>query len=98
MSPPVRRHTNGDTMIKKSNPAAAAAPVAPCYNERFALSDLLNEKEVATELGIAPGTLRNWRSLRIGVPFVKLGKRAVRYRRSDVEAFVASGMAQMEAA
>lgn len=85
-------------MIKNSNSSAAMVPVVPCYNERaFAASDLLNEKEVATELGIAPGTLRNWRSLRIGVPYVKLGKRAVRYRRSDVEAFVAAGMAQMEA-
>ncbi|ODU41779.1 MAG: hypothetical protein ABS96_30375 [Lysobacteraceae bacterium SCN 69-123] len=61
----------------------------------MAPSDLLDEKEVAATLGVAPGTLRNWRSLRIGPVYVKLGKRAVRYRRSDVETFIASGTADM---
>lgn len=85
-------------MIEKSQPSATV-PVVPYYNERaFTSSDLLNEKEVAIELGIAAGTLRNWRSLRIGIPYVKLGKRAVRYRRADVDAFIASGLAHMEAA
>lgn len=82
----------------KKEEVSAVHP-APSYYERpIAPSDLLDEKEVAATLGIAPGTLRNWRSLRIGIPYVKLGKRAVRYRRADVDVFVASGMAHMEAA
>lgn len=82
----------------KKEQVSAVLPAPNYYEHPIAPSDLLDEKEVATTLGIAPGTLRNWRSLRIGVPYVKLGKRAVRYRRADVDAFIASGMAQMEAA
>lgn len=84
-------------MTKKKNLSAATVPVVPYYSARaFAPSDLLNEKEVATELSIAPGTLRNWRSLKVGPPWTKL-RRAVRYRRADLDAFIASGMARVEA-
>jgi len=82
----------------KQEHVSAIHPATSIYERAIAPSDLLDEKEVAAALGIAPGTLRNWRSLRIGVRFVKIGKRAVRYRRADVDAFIASGMAQMEAA
>lgn len=74
----------------------AAFPVVNTY--AISPSDLLGEKEVAAELGIAPGTLRNWRSLRTGIPYVKLGKRAIRYRRADVDAFIANGIANVEVA
>lgn len=84
--------------MKQKNTFVAAVPATPSHERSIAPSDLLDEKEVAATLGIAPGTLRNWRSLRIGVPYVKLGKRAVRYRRADVDAFIASGMARVEAA
>ncbi|MGN7725218.1 helix-turn-helix transcriptional regulator [Luteimonas sp. 22616] len=85
-------------MKKQDSPLVAAVPAAPEHDHIvFAPSDLLNEKEVATMLGIATGTVRNWRSLRIGPTYVKLGKRAVRYRRVDVESFITSGMARMEA-
>lgn len=77
---------------------SAIHPASSIYERAFSPSDLLNEKEVAATLGIATGTARNWRSKRIGPPYVKLGKRAVRYRRADVDAFIASGMAQMEVA
>jgi len=59
--------------------------------------DLLNESEVATMLKLAPGTLRNWRSLGINIAFARIGKRAIRYRRSDVDAFLASGMSNVQA-
>lgn len=53
--------------------------------------DLLDEKEVAAILALAVTTLRNWRALGPGhgPRFVKLGKRAVRYRRSDLAEFIA---------
>lgn len=51
---------------------------------------LLTEKEAATLLGLAPNTLRTWRSTgREGQPpFVRIG-RAVRYRTSDCAEFIA---------
>lgn len=51
-------------------------------------SDLVNETEAATLLNIAKGTLSVWRSTgRYSIPFVKVGRR-VRYRRSDLEAWL----------
>ena len=52
------------------------------------LDDFLSEKEFAKELGVSPRTLRNWRQLRVGPPFVTIGKR-INYRR-------ASGLAWLE--
>jgi hypothetical protein len=52
--------------------------------------DLLDEKAAADPLQLAPGTLSVWRSTgRYRIPFVKVGRR-VRYRRADLEAWLAS--------
>ena len=51
--------------------------------------DLLDEKEAAAMLALRVATLRNWRALRKGPRFVKIGQRLVRYRRADLEAFIA---------
>lgn len=53
--------------------------------------DLLDENEVAAILAVRVNTIRNWRAIRQGPAFVKIGKRAVRYRRVDVAAFIAAG-------
>ena len=51
---------------------------------------LLNEREAAEILGVRTGTLSVWRSTRrYALPFCKIG-RCVRYRASDIEAFVQS--------
>lgn len=55
--------------------------------------DLLDEKEAAAIAGLSTTTFRNWRSLKQGPHFLKIGKRAVRYRRSDLEAFFNGGVA-----
>jgi excisionase family DNA binding protein len=47
-------------------------------------SALMTPQELAEYLRKPVGTLRQWRCLRIGPAFVKVG-RDVRYRRSDVE-------------
>ena len=47
------------------------------------------ERETAAYLGIAPKTLRAWRGKRSDLPFHRVGGRMIRYRRGDVEAFVA---------
>jgi hypothetical protein len=55
-----------------------------------ALDELLTPAALAKELEIAVQTLSNWRSLRrYDLPFIKCGGH-VRYRRSDVERFLAS--------
>jgi excisionase family DNA binding protein len=53
-------------------------------------SDLLDENEAAKLLSLAAGTLSVWRSTgRYNVPFVKVG-RLVRYKRTDLEAWIES--------
>lgn len=52
--------------------------------------ELLDEQKAAAVLGVSPGTLGVWRSTgRYALPFVKVG-RAVRYRRSDIDAWLES--------
>lgn len=55
-------------------------------------TDLLNEIEVAATLSVSVQTLRNWRWKGDGPRFYKIGKRAVRYRRGDLAAFVEAGV------
>ena len=47
------------------------------------------EKELAARLGLTPITLQTWRRLAKGPPFVKLGRRAIRYPVRRVEAWIA---------
>ena len=57
-------------------------------------SDLLDEKEAARYLKLAPTTIRNWRSAKHGPVVSRVGKRAIRYRFSDLEAFIAASTAE----
>lgn len=51
-------------------------------------SDLLTRKQAAAYLGIAEQTLATWKSAqRYDLPVVKVG-RLVRYRRSELDAFI----------
>ena len=49
----------------------------------------LNEKQVAELTGRSVSTLRNERSMRRGMPFIKVG-RSVRYNKDDVTRFMES--------
>ena len=51
---------------------------------------LLTPRESAELLGVPEGTLAQWRSQRRGPPYIKLEGRLVRYRRSDLEEYIAS--------
>ena len=54
------------------------------------LTRLIDEREAARLLSITPGTLSVWRCVkRYDLPYLKVG-RAVRYRLSDIEAFLQS--------
>ena len=53
-------------------------------------NELLNEKQAAQHIQVAPGTLAVWRSTgRYQVPFFKVG-RLVRYRLADLDAWLDS--------
>jgi predicted DNA-binding transcriptional regulator AlpA len=49
---------------------------------------LLDDIDAARLLGLSRQTLAGWRSQRTGLPFIKLNNGRVRYRRSDIDAFV----------
>lgn len=49
---------------------------------------LLTEQDAADYLGMSPGTLREWRSLGKGPPYLKLPTGTVRYRQEDLVEWV----------
>jgi hypothetical protein len=51
-------------------------------------AEFLDEAGLQTEYLIPPRTAQRWRASGDGPPFVRLGKRRVVYRRSDVEAWL----------
>lgn len=50
--------------------------------------NFVNEFVAAEYLSVSVHTLRRWRLFRKGPAFVKVGAKAVRYRISDLEAFI----------
>lgn len=60
------------------------------HNPIAAASGLLDENSAATLLDVSPGTLSVWRSTgRYNLPFLKIGRK-VRYRHSDLLAWLES--------
>lgn len=51
------------------------------------LSQAVDERKAAKFIGVAVQTLRNWRHMRRGPAYLKIGK-AVRYRIQDLDAFL----------
>lgn len=51
---------------------------------------LLSQKTVAKLLDLSPRSLEAWRLRGDGPPFVRISKRCVRYRRSEVELWLSS--------
>jgi excisionase family DNA binding protein len=76
-----------DTTFERVSDAATASD---SNRPRIVASRLLDEFEVAAWLSISVRTLRNWRVQGGQIPFIRVGKKAVRYRSSDVEAWLAS--------
>jgi predicted DNA-binding transcriptional regulator AlpA len=55
----------------------------------------INERETSKIMGLSLPTLRNYRHLRKGPPYVKIG-RAVRYNQTDIFKFMESKKIQTE--
>ncbi len=72
--------------------------LAPALSSPIALaSPFIDERQLCAELGISAITAQSWRSNRKGPAFIKVG-RLVRYRRTDVEAWLASRTVGKQAA
>ena len=55
---------------------------------------LVTENEAAKVLGFSPRTLQSWRVSGDGPPFVRVSPRAIRYRLSDLEAWIETCLKQ----
>lgn len=62
-------------------------PLAPAPAAKLEPGDLVDEREAALILSTAVRTLRNWRALRKGPRYRKIGARLVRYHRADLAEF-----------
>ena len=62
-------------------------PLAQQTAEKTEPGDLVTEHEAAAILSAAVRTLRNWRALRKGPRYRKIGARLVRYSRRDLAEF-----------
>ena len=51
---------------------------------------LLTQREAASVLRLSERTLERWRVAGIGPRFVRLGRRSIRYRQQNVDAYVAA--------
>src|SRR5262249_12958551 len=56
---------------------------------RERLHELMNEREAAAYLGVSVSGMRKWRARQSGPKYARFGK-IIRYRRSDLDAFVQS--------
>ena len=52
------------------------------------MENLLNNTQAAGILGISPHSLRRYVALRL-IPYIRVGKRLVRFRLRDLEAYLA---------
>lgn len=59
-----------------------------CAGGTKVAAELLNEKQVSSDYTLTIPWLRRARLERRGPAFLRIGKRLIRYRRSDIEAFL----------
>jgi hypothetical protein len=52
------------------------------------MTQLMDEREAAALVKMSIQTLRNHRALRTGIPYIRLGRRAIRYAIVDVERYI----------
>ena len=59
------------------------------------VKELLTTREVATMLGKSPFTISSWRSQKKNLHYIKTGG-SIRYRREDVDAYLAKCMVYVQ--
>ena len=64
-------------------------------NKKSPETNWLNEKQVAAKLNVKEATLQNWRWRRVGLPYSKF-MRSVRYKESDLYAYMEAGRVEPE--
>ena len=64
-----------------------AAELGPVQSKALTATEgrLLRAEDVGEITGLSVETLAQWRSQRRGIPFVKLSRNCVRYRRQDLD-------------
>lgn len=67
----------------------AAGPGGEATNLSMNSNELVAQEDAARLLAVSPRTLEAWRVSGGGPPFVRLSRRAIRYRRVDLEAWIA---------
>jgi len=76
------------TSIQTSEPKPAPAQIAAV--NVAGVDELLTPKVVSMLLGVGVGLLRSWRVAGTGPKVIGLSPRVIRYRASEVEAFLAA--------
>lgn len=51
---------------------------------------LLKDTDAAALLGVKDQTVRTWRSKNIGPKYIRISRNIIRYRREDIEAYLAA--------
>ena len=64
-------------------------------NKKSPETNWLNEKQVAAKLNVKEATLQNWRWRGVGLPYSKF-MRSVRYKESDLYAYMEAGRIEHE--
>ena len=62
------------------------------------MNDIDKTKATADYIGKPERTLTQWRYLNVGPPYIKVGPSSVRYRKSDVDAWLESQTVRPEVA
>ena len=75
-------------MTTEGRPNPSQRDRAPDSAEAAVVPKLLTTDDVAVMTGLSPETLAQWRWLKKEIPFVRLGQKCVRYRQSDIDAWV----------
>ena len=76
-------------MITERRPSHSRKDSGSGNAEARLMTKLLTTDDVAEITGLSPETLAQWRWLKKGIPFVRLGKKCVRYRQCDIDAWLA---------
>jgi hypothetical protein len=103
-SPPIRRQHAPERVVsaqpgtehssQKAMTPTKGQVVRRRQTEQLMTMQLLTEKQVSTITAIPPGTLRRWRCVGEGPPYIKLGngpKARVKYDAVDILAYVEAG-------